>query len=323
MNCSHCKAQVHDGTSLCDRCVKTFDIALTNIAGDWPDLETLRTHAKAVRYDRGGGKGGTKSRPLGVDLRFVRPSNAAKEGPDAVPGREGRGTELVHAARNALVGWTRILLEDYPPACGPVCGRPCLHRSCAEVRRRAHPRDTIPAVCYYLQGHLSAIAASDWAGEALTEACRIERELTVLLDIPPVRWYAGRCGAGDDSGNECTAEVYAIEDDLLVRCPACGTEHDVQWRRDVLLEEAKNYHVTATEAASALVAWTDLAESDVKLVDRIRKWADRRRIEVVGHVEVKGQERRLYRLGDVQALLVEAAQREQERVLTRTGRMSA
>jgi hypothetical protein len=99
-----------------------------------------------------------------------------------------------------------------------------------------------------------------------------------------------------------------LVDSGTITCPACGTEHDVASRRDFLLAEAKDYQVTATEAAQALLAWTDYDGTETKLVDRIRKWRDRGHLEVRDVTSLSGRDRHLYRLGDIQVLLIGDAQ---------------
>lgn len=313
------------GATLCDRCTHTADIALANIAAHYTDLDTLRT--KRFRYTT---TGATKSssgmtRPLLVDLRFVPASNATNRDEWQVPGREGQGSLVVADLRTSITTWTRAALTEWPPL-APILCDDALCRRCnplaAETAHRRPPRDTVVSCCGYLQRLLPRIAGQPWADVMLRDLLRLEQALARLVDRPPDRWYAGKCSTPDpeDPGRVvCQAELYAETESGTVRCPACGTVHDVTGRRDFLLVEAREYQVTATEAAGALIAWTDYDGSPEKLVDLIRKWRDRQRLEVQDVTSLLGKDRHLYRLGDVQELLVEHAQREQQRRIGRVG----
>lgn len=322
-----CGRAVHEGAFLCQTCVRTLDVAFANVAAYHDDLETLRT--KQARYGTAGSTKGSvgKAQPLGIDLRFVATSNATGDSGDQVPGREGQGSALDAEVRNALTTWVRVCLEEWSYLTTPA--------------------DRVPAMCAFFQGFLTAIAGQSWADELLREMLRLERALARMVDRPAERWYAGKCSAvGDDhngrtcdcachDGREvpcdvaggcgltfeptpCQRELYAHAESGKIRCSACGTEHDVAERREFLLKEAEDYAVTATEAAGALIAWTDYDGSETKLVDLIRKWRDRDRLEVQDVTSLQGKDRHLYRLGDIQELLVQHAQREQARRMRRT-----
>jgi hypothetical protein len=226
-------------------------------------------------------------------------------------------TQLRWDAWNTVVAWCRTVMDEQSQVIGPVC-ESCLHRSCHIIRLRRWPTNTIQSMCLYLDKHHRWIEGRDWAGLMLDEFLNLERRLTRAVNRPPDRWYAGKCSALadiDDPELMCRVDLYASEDRGWIDCPGCGTRHDVSKRREILLREAADTHVTATEAAGALIAWTDYAGSETKLVDRIRKWRDREKLEVRDVTSLYGKDRHLYRLGDIQVLLVEHAQREQRRVL--------
>lgn len=314
-----CGRATPTGRTLCPRCIHTLEHALVNISAHHGDLQTLRTRTHAVRYDRSGGTGGTKTMPLGVDLRFVKPTNADKA---EVPGREGQATTLEHRLHSTLTSWTSRIRNLEREHAGPTCAIACLHTSCALIRRTRHPEPAVRAICAYLHRQQRVIVRSTWAAELLDDLLGLERALAQLVDIPAERWYAGKCSARlDDTADPplCPYELYANPDKPNIRCRACGTEHDVAERRSFLLQEAKDVVVTATEAAHALIAWTDYDGSEKKLVDLIYRWRDRDRLEVQDVTSLQGRDRHLYRLGDIQDLLVEHAQREQSRRITKAG----
>ena len=292
------------GAWLCPNCVKTLDVALGNIAAYYDDLETLRT--KQTRYNSERTKGSIgKSQPLGMDLRFTRAAI---------------GSEIDHDTRSTIVAWCKVVMDEQPELLGAHCKHACLHVSCGAVFRRRFPhRDTVRSMCAYLQRQLSYIVREQWADQIHDELTDVEARLSRLIDRPADRWYAGKCSIEDEDGEVCEAEVYALKTRGTIRCHRCGYEHDVETRRDFLLKEAREVLVTATEAAGALMAWTDYHGSQDKLVDRIRKWAAPKvdkegrvlkaaRLATKGHATVRGQQRSLHRLGDIEVLLLTSVQ---------------
>ena len=300
------------GAKLCPECGKTFRYALVHVGDYFNELVTVAT--KRSRFSAGPAVKGSigKAQPLPVDTRFI-------SGPPAAPSRPGAsiapGTQLRWDTWNTVVAWTRTVIVDNPAVPGPACGDPCLHTTCARIRRgQDRPGNTVASMISYLARHFSHLTRATWAPQILSEFLDLERRLVRMIDRPSDRWYAGRCGFSDEHG-ECTAELYAQEDRGTIVCPGCGILHDVAERRDFLLAEAAAYVVTASEAARALLAWTDYEGSETKLVDRIRKWRDREQLDVADVTSLHGRDRHLYRLGDIQALLVEHAQDEQTRTL--------
>lgn len=240
-----------------------------------------------------------------------------------VDGRLVGGTPTMPATQTrwdawaTVVAWCRIHMEERPEIEGPVCETSCLHVSCADIRRRSWPRNTFASMTHYLAKQHRWTISQPWASDMLDELLDIERRLCRLVDIPAPKWYAGRCGATDIETQllidapECTAELYATTDSGIVRCLACKAEHDIASRRDFLLEQAANELVTASTAASALVAWTDYDGDPGRLTKRISEWRDRGRLEVRDVTSLSGRDRHLYRLGDIQELLAGHVRRKQ------------
>lgn len=286
------------GAWLCDRCCTTLAIALVNVSAYYTDLETVST--KATRYGSGAATLGSigKEQPLPADARFLDLT--------------GDGTQVRWDVWNSVTTWCRVVMEESRRVVGPACERPCLHTTCAAIRRTAWPRNTVRSMLAYFDRQFRWIVRSEWCPEFLDEMLDNERRMRRLIDRPADRWYAGKCSVGDDEVH-CTTELYAIAGSATIRCPGCDYEHDVAARRDFLLAEARAYLVTASEAAKALISWTDYDGSETKLVDRISKWRDREQLEVADVTSLNGRDRHLYRLGDVQDLLVKAAQHAQEK----------
>lgn len=297
------------GAWLCDDCTLTFRWALANVSAYYVDLETVEV--KAARYGSVGATKGSigKAQPLPVDLRFV---DAKPIGPGhRASATLAPGSQLKWDTWNTTVAWCRTVMEDQPELHGPAC-TDCLHLTCNAIRRRRWPRKTLPSMINYLARQFRLVLSEEWAPVMFDEFRDLERRLGRMINRPPDRWYAGKCSAVDAHG-QCTVDLYATADRGVITCPGCETRHDVGERREILLAEAKDYLVTATEAAGALIAWTDYDGSENKMVDRIRKWRDREKLEVREVTSLLGRDRHLYRLGDIQELMVQHAQREQGR----------
>jgi hypothetical protein len=284
--CATCTEPDPTGGYVCASCVRSVADLLVTVADLGPAL-----HATIARQ-RGRGLGGgarSRDRPLPVDL-------AAAE-KDAV-------------ASGVLTTWARHVLEARPGSgvwlrevVGPTCSSGgCTHRTCAAIRAnggldREHPAALSALV---LAGELEWLRRRSEAAEALDDLGVACRELVRLVDIPPESVYAGPCWADVQIGADlvqCQAELYARLGADVVRCPACRADHAVAERREWLLGQV--YDVLAT-AATIAGAMTSLVRPVT--VDMIDGWERRTRLHVRGHDR---DGRRLFRVGDVAAILAE------------------
>jgi hypothetical protein len=276
---------------LCVGCTKTLEHAITNIAHHWLDLDNVR--AKLTRY---GGQGGPHGDRLPIDPRFAR--YAWVEATNLLTGQPELqcwipdGTALLDAVRNTITTWTRVTLDHWPAVIGPVCETPCLHVSCAIIRRSRPPADTITACCHYLRGWTGRMRVVEWAPEILDEMTHLELQLRALVDRPADRWYAGPC-------DQCQRDLYARTGAAEVTCRECDLVYDVAARRAWLLSAAEDQLVNATTLARAASWLGDLPLTAA----RVWKWAERNRIAVKGHEEVGGRMLPTYRVGDALAIL--------------------
>lgn len=290
------------GAWLCERCAHTFRWSMVNVAAHYSDLGTVER--KQTRYSTSAATKASigKTQPLLVDMRFI--------------GTKEPGTQLKYDVWATVVAWCRVVMAEQPQVNGPRC-LTCIHVSCAAIKRRARPRNTITSMVGYLARQFGYITSQRWAADMYDEFLDMERRLTRMVNRPPDRWYAGRCGVSDllldGSTATCETELYATAEKGTITCRGCGILHDVGERRDFLLKEAKDYLVTATEAAAALLAWTDYGGTETKLMDRIRKWRDREKLDVADVTSLSGRDRHLYRLGDIQELLIGDAQDAQKK----------
>lgn len=280
------------GAAICSGCSKSLEIALGNIPAFWRDLDNVRTGQ--TRYgDGSGGRRGETSLPL--DPRFAGSqwveANNRLTGEQELQLHIPAGTALMDATKNTIATWTRTVMGERPVIHGPVHPA-CLHITCAQARRSRWPADTVQACCVYLLGHIDWIRTQIWAPEILDELQHIEGALRRVIDRPAGKWFAGPC-------DTCERDMYARDGALQVHCDDCDLDYPVAERRDWLWEQAQDVHATAAEIARA-VSWiggTPLADT------RIRKWVERKRLIVRGHITIRGRVLPLYRLGDVTALI--------------------
>jgi hypothetical protein len=266
-----------DGAFICSSCTRALEIALGNISSYWADLDNVK--GRLTRYGGMGGRPGAE-KPLPVDARFL--------------GAYEDGSMLQEAVKNTVSTWTRIVMEERPALSGPVHPA-CLHVTCSTVRRSWWPADTVSSCCRYLLGHAGWVRTKVWASEILDELDNLEAQLRRMVDRPADKWFAGPC-------EQCERDLYAKPGAALVVCVDCDLSYEVAARRDWLWQQAQETNATAAEISRAF-SWLN----GTPLTDtRIRKWVERKRLTVRGHIEVRGRTAPIYRIGDVAALLESA-----------------
>jgi hypothetical protein len=152
-------------------------------------------------------------------------------------------------------------------------------------------------------------AAAEEALYGIWRACKSAQR---ALDGPPERWFAGPC-------EECGHDLYATPGRETVQCLHCDPPlvYDVADRRRWLLEAAQEYLGTATEVSRAITALGDEPVTH----KRILNWRDSGMLMVRGHTQ-DADKHSLYRLGDVQDLVIKAAQRQAERAEKRARKVA-
>jgi predicted amidophosphoribosyltransferase len=201
--------------------------------------------------------------------------------------------------RGILVAWVRFCDEEH-------------------VRNReadqSLPADDLLAMSRWLMWRVDGLALLDIGADAVEEIISAVAHCRRVIDRPADRLFMGAC-------DECQAPMWARAGRGDVTCPRCGTRQAVEGRREALEVEAMDQLMdrlfTASEAAMVLCAY-GLAPKDVdevRLADRIRKWAKPRqvsrdvvrpaRLQVRGHIRrADSRTRPAYRLGDVRDLLL-------------------
>jgi hypothetical protein len=182
-------------------------------------------------------------------------------------------SDLAHSARNTLTTWARVVLDQHP------------HLQLGDI--------TTAGIAAWLSRLPTILAMLPGAGQMVDEVTRLADQVRRMVDRSPDRVYLGICSAVDEeTGAECPEDVYALPTQATVRCRACGTEHDIEYRRNVLLTAVDDQLLTAIELSRALPG---LLGEDLS-VNTVRSWANRKMLAAKAH-DATG--RALYRVGDV------------------------
>jgi hypothetical protein len=286
-----CGRPLRDTAYVCDRCADLLArelLVVAKTAGDAQDT--------IARLARQGGASGGERLPYDPTAETV-----------------------LDEAVNTLIAWARHIHEasgrSLPTARLPV-PRYCPHASCADLRRSVRT-DLVGPVCppplpaqHPLEvlvlwlGHREQL---DWlryrpeADEAFDEVEDACRRLIRLVDRPPDRWYAGPCDG-------CDEQLYPVAGAKVIRCPGCEAEYDPDERKAWLLEQIDEQEATAGAAAVALTALGCHVSAD-----RVRQWAHRNQL-------LPRAGTKLYRIGDVRELVVQAAHRDLDRRIRQANR---
>jgi ribosomal protein L37AE/L43A len=213
-------------------------------------------------------------------------------------GWDADGTRLQDAVKNTVATWARVVLDERPVLEGPTHPT-CLHVTCSRLNRSRPPRDDVASVCRYLLGQADWIRSQHWAPEILDEMVYAAEQLRRMVDRPADREYIGRC-------DECNETLYRRPQAAKAQCRHCGAEYiDAAERRAAVMDALNDRCLTAAEIE---LAFTDIGNTPLTAA-RVRKWAQRDRIKVRGHVTVRGREHPTYLVADV-ADLLEAESRQ-------------
>lgn len=268
--CIRCERPARDAAYCCDQCADSLAKALGDVPWLDEQLDITISRQQGIDYRRGSGGKGAK-KPAERPLPYSTGASDART-----------------ALRGLLVSWVRFCSEEG-----------VRHRE----RDDALPADTLIAMSRWMLWRVDGLMLHDIAADAIDELTSAVAHCHRLVDRPADRWFAGPC-------NECDTDLYAKAGSRSVTCKGCGLVYDVAERREWLWNAAQDHLATASEIARAVVVWGNPTAGEAKLVDRIRKWAERALLVPHGHVTVRGKERALYRVGDVmQRLEVEAREK--------------
>ena len=208
----------------------------------------------------------------GVDYRTKGGTRASEKPSPANWAVSEAGANL----RALLVSWTKFCVEERVRHSSPHQG---------------WPADTMVSMSRWLLWRVDGLALLDIGPEAHDEITGAVRTCVRLIDRRAEQVYVGQCGAGD-----CPTDLYARIGARMIVCPTCAVEHNVEERRAWLLKQAWDVLATAAELSRA-VSWLG---KEPLTADRVRQWADRGRLSVLGHDRFGHS---LYRVGDAIDLL--------------------
>lgn len=126
---------------------------------------------------------------------------------------------------------------------------------------------------------ISRHPAGYWIVDELTDAIH---QAAKIIDRPPDLLFIGRCSALiliDGCAETCPEYVYARQGAPNTDCRRCGTIHDVNARRTVMLDAIETLELPATDLARAV---NGLLGTDTIASTTIRQWAKRGQIHPVG-----------------------------------------
>lgn len=128
-------------------------------------------------------------------------------------------------------------------------------RHIAHERGGGIPTDRrVIAWLMWLAGQVGWLRMQPYADEAFDELHYAVTLLRRTIDLPPALWYAGTCWAADDEGTRCAADLYAHSRADVIICRQCGTPHDAAYRKQWLLNQARDQLGHAGLLATALAA---------------------------------------------------------------------
>lgn len=192
-----------------------------------------------------------------------------------------------------LVLWTRFCDEEHVRSSDP---------------RDGLPTDDLAALSRWLLWRVDGLTLHDIGPDAVDEIASAVAHCHRVVDIPAEKQYMGTCDA-------CESPLWAKARAATVKCRRCGEQFPTAGRRQALEDEAMDKLMdrlfTASEASLILCAHGLAPGTDeVRLADRIRKWAKPRRPGLTPQLVERGHVRRAdqrtrpaYRLGDVRDLL--------------------
>lgn len=254
MTCDACDTETHR-PHLCDPCRTRLEYALAEVDATLEDLTTTLTR-QAKTAPAGGGRG---------------------SGEKPLPYHHG-ASEAAAALRGILKDWCGYTLENLAN----------------QGHRVAPPMPaTAQRLASFLLVHVGWLADQPEGADALREVRAALNECRRVTDAAPEMVTLGECGSELD-GVLCTEPLRAVKGSITTTCRTCGSQWDVAEKREWLLSQATNVHVTATEATRMLPVTTA----------QLTTWAARGLLDSVGERRPRPglRARPVYALAHVQRL---------------------
>jgi hypothetical protein len=238
---------------------KSHDLELEQRLSELPALvDDLQAHiGRQLRFSTGriGGRSSETQLPVRVDNRYYL----------------SRASTLAADLRNVLVGVIRHLVESRGV--------------------RTMPADDLSAMASWVGARARSVCADETASETLHDIRRLSTSILTVVDRPADLTYLGICSI-DHGGQECPSKLYAPPEATHATCETCGWRHDVEQRRAVLRERARDTLMTIPELKDALPEVLGVPINHSTL----RSWKARKRI--VPHGKTEGGDD-LFNVGEV------------------------
>ena len=157
--------------------------------------------------------------------------------------------------------------------------------------------DDLVTAARFLATQVEYARHQPWFDEFARDADAVARVVTGIVDKPAERRYAGPCSTVTD-GETCGADLYAKAGRSVAVCRVCGYEYDVDAQQAWMREQVREKLARPIEIAGILlqlgfeVGYSTVARYAAK--------------GLIVAVEVDGEGRALYRIGDVVDLRTQA-----------------
>lgn len=245
-------------TTICSQCAWELERDLGDVGAVGQHLSAELDVALSRQVRIGGGSGGRRSaeKPLPYDAT---------------------SSEALAVLRSTLVGWVREIVDDSP-----------------------WPADRLDSMAGWLLARMPVLVVHKAADEAFEEIGSAVANARRAVDRPVSRVFAGVCANvptqdGVTVGPPCDGRVYGRPGRSVALCEKCRHSHDVEARRQEMLDELDDRLFTAAEIATLGVYLGD-AFDRARTRKLINAWASRGLLDVRG-LSAAGDPR--YRFGDV------------------------
>lgn len=232
--CSSCTAPVH-GAFLCEDCLDRLihgddngKLGLYGVPGLVDDLEISLCRLAVIGSDGSG----LRVRSAETPLMF-----------------NWAASEALSELQVQLQGWAVHLAVNNGLDLHLEAGLPVIDPK--DAARIFPPRGRIAALALWLVEHASLIAMHPEAATICSQIITVLDHGTRVIDRPGEQRFCGPCGEEGDYG-VCEEPLYAPARADQMTCRACGSEHDLDARREYLLMAAREQLITAAEASRAL-----------------------------------------------------------------------
>ncbi|MFF5988152.1 hypothetical protein [Prauserella flavalba] len=178
-------------------------------------------------------------------------------------------------------------------------------RSLAEAFPSLHPSyTTVVGACEWMIAHPRELAVFWKAGRMHSEITRVVARIERVVDLREDLHFLGMCSAAFE-GALCDEDLFARAGRTTVVCRACGTTHDVAYRRAVLSQSAEDQLASAVDCSRLAphLLGRELSPSTV------RGWARTGRLAQYPPHPHDPRRAPRYRLGEVVALARETQTR--------------